>query len=49
MKEVGNMTYCCRICTKKFTCENYGKIEDCKECVSYVLQAMREIDKKIVK
>lgn len=43
------MTYCCRICTKKFTCENCGKIENCKDCISYVLQAMREIDKKIIK
>ena len=41
------MTCCCRKCAKKFTCENFDKIEDCKECVSYVLLAMREIDKKL--
>ena len=40
------MTRCCRICSK-LLCKNYGQIEDCPDCVSYVLLAMREIDKKL--
>ena len=38
------MTRCCRICSK-LLCENYGQIEDCPDCVSYVWLAMQEIDK----
>lgn len=40
------MTYSCRICSK-LLCPNRGMVENCKECVSYVLLAMREINKKI--
>ena len=40
------MTRCCRICSK-LLCENYGQIEDCPDCVSYVWLAMQEIDKKL--
>lgn len=40
------MTNSCRICSK-LLCENRGEIEGCKNCVSYVLLAMREIDKKL--
>lgn len=40
------MTRCCRICSK-LLCENYGQIEDCPNCVSYVWLAMQEIDKKL--
>ena len=29
------MTRCCRICSK-LLCENYGQIEDCPDCISYV-------------
>lgn len=29
------MTRCCRICSK-LLCENYGQIEDCPNCISYV-------------
>lgn len=39
-------TNCCRKCTK-LLCKNRNKVEDCKDCVSYVLQEMRNIDKKI--
>lgn len=40
------MTNCCRKCSK-LLCQKRNQIENCKECVSYVLLAMREIDKKI--
>lgn len=40
------MTNCCRKCAK-LMCENRDKIEDCKDCVSYVWLAMQEIDKKL--
>lgn len=40
------MTRCCRICSK-LLCENYGQIEDCPDCVSYVWLIMQEIDKKL--
>lgn len=40
------MTHSCRTCAK-LMCPNRGKIEGCKECISYVLLAMQEIDKKI--
>ena len=39
-------TNCCRKCTK-LLCKNRNKVEDCEDCVSYVLQKMRNIDKKI--
>lgn len=41
------MTYCCRICAKKYTCENFNQIEDCPDCISYVLLAMQKIDEKL--
>lgn len=41
------MTYCCRICAKKYTCENFDKVENCEECISYVLLAMQKIDEKL--
>ena len=41
------ITYCCRICAKKYTCKEFNKKENCSDCVSYVLLAMREIDKKL--
>ena len=44
MSEV--QTNCCRKCAK-LMCENRNKIEDCKDCISYVLLAMQEIDKKL--
>lgn len=40
------MTHSCRICAK-LLCPYRGEIEGCKDCVSYVLLAMREIDKKL--
>jgi hypothetical protein len=40
------MTNCCRKCSK-LLCKDYGKIEDCHDCISYVLLAMKEIDKKL--
>lgn len=40
------MTNCCRKCAKIF-CENRDKIEDCKNCISYVWLAMQKIDKKL--
>ena len=40
------MTKCCKRCTK-LLCPNRNKIEDCKDCVSYVWLAMQEIDKKL--
>jgi hypothetical protein len=40
------MTNCCRKCSKKF-CEKRDTVEDCKDCVSFVLLAFREIDKKL--
>lgn len=40
------MTDCCRKCAKIF-CKNRDRIEDCKNCVSYVWLAMQEIDKKL--
>ena len=39
-------TNCCRKCCKIF-CENRNEIEDCQQCISYVLQSFREIDKKL--
>lgn len=39
-------TSCCRKCSK-LMCENRNKIENCEECISYVLLAMREIDEKL--
>lgn len=40
------MTNSCRICSK-LLCKDRGKIEGCKNCVSYVLLTMREIDEKL--
>ena len=40
------MTNCCRKCAK-LLCKERNTKEDCKECISYVLLAMREIDKKL--
>ena len=40
------MTNCCRKCAK-LTCKDRDKIEDCKDCVSYVWLAMQKIDKKM--
>ena len=40
------MTNCCRICSKIF-CEQRDKIENCKNCVSYVWLALQKIDKKL--
>ena len=38
-------TSCCRKCSKIF-CEQRNKIEDCKNCISFVLLALKEIDKE---
>lgn len=40
------MTDCCRKCIKIF-CKERNTKEGCKECISYVLTAMKEIDKKL--
>jgi len=40
------MTHSCRICAK-MACLMRDKIEDCKDCVSYVWLALQEIDRKI--
>lgn len=40
------MTHSCRICAK-LMCLKRGEIEGCKDCISYVLLAMRDIDKKL--
>ena len=40
------LTNSCRKCSKKF-CENRGKIENCKECVSFVWLSLQELDKKL--
>lgn len=42
------MTNCCRKCAK-LMCSERDKIEDCKDCVSYVWLALQEIDKKLDK
>lgn len=39
------MTKCCQICSKIF-CKDRDKIENCKDCISFVWLAMQEIDKK---
>lgn len=36
----------CRICSK-LLCEKRGQIEGCKDCISYVLLMIEEIDKKL--
>ena len=40
------MTRCCRICSK-LLCNNRNNIENCQDCISYVLREMQRIDKKI--
>lgn len=40
------MKECCRKCAK-MACKDRDKIENCKNCISYVLLAMKEIDKKL--
>ena len=40
------MTHSCRICAK-LAYLNRGKIEGCKDCVSYLWLALQEIDKKL--
>lgn len=40
------MTNCCRKCAK-LLCKERNTKEDCKECISYVLLAMRKINKKL--
>lgn len=39
-------TECCRKCTK-LACPNRNKVENCKDCISYVWLAMQEIDGKL--
>ena len=38
------MTNCCRKCAK-LMCRNRNKIEDCTECISYVLLELRKLNK----
>lgn len=40
------MTNCCRKCSKIF-CENRDKIEDCKDCISFVWLTLQQLDKKL--
>lgn len=40
------MTNCCQKCSK-ILCEKRNEIENCKDCISFVLKAMQEIDKKL--
>ena len=42
------MTNCCRKCSKIF-CEKRNEIEDCKDCVSFVLQEFRKLNNKVEK
>lgn len=38
------MTNCCRKCAK-LMCKERDKIEDCTECISYVLLELRKLNK----